>query len=177
MFRRIALLVAFHSVAGAASALQTEAGADCIDRRLSHEDRILLGEYALGGESLPSGLDGRLAAHARACGERLSLSQEQLEEAGVNVLARLVLERTRVRLEVAGIPADELDAWFDAQTAEVRASYGDDRMSDSEVQALTASMIRALAARGVADGRVRQHADLIGSYLSTRALHFRMQQD
>lgn len=177
MFRRFLLLTACSFFPGAAVAVESEAGAVCMFERLSSEDRVLLGEYALGGENLPSGLDARLTEHAEACGERLSLGDEQLEEAGVSLLARLVLERTRVRLDVAGIPVEALDAWFDMQTVSVRANYGGARMSEAEVQALTISMVAALEARGVAPGRVRQHADLIGSYLSTRALHFRMQHD
>lgn len=160
---------------GPAFAAGSEAAADCMIARISHEDRILLGEYALGGETIPAGLDARLESHARACGDRLSLSGEQLEQAGVNLLARLVLERTRARLEVAGIPAEALDAWFEAQTEQVRANYGGAGMNDAEVERLSESMIAALETRGIAAARVHEHSGLVGSYLNTRTLRFRME--
>jgi hypothetical protein len=171
-FPSLALIGLF---SGPALAVGSETAAECMLARISHEDRIRLGEYALGGEAIPAGLDARLESHAHACGDRLSLSGEQLEQAGVNLLARLVLERTRARLEVAGIPAEALDVWFDAQTEQVRASYGAAGMNDAEVETLAESMIGALESRGIAAARVREHSGLVGSYLSTRTLRFRME--
>lgn len=161
MLRWFAFLMTVCLFAGPGLAEGSEVAADCILERISSEDRVLLGEYALGSETLPTGLDGRLETQARACGDRLSLTGEQLDQAGVNVLARLVLERTRVRLEVAGIPVEALDVWFASQSEQFRANYGRSEMSDAEVEALTTSMIRALEARGVVAGRVREHAGLV----------------
>jgi hypothetical protein len=158
-----------------ALATGSETAADCMLARISHEDRIRLGEYALGGEAIPAGLNARLESHAHACGDHRSLSGEQLEQAGVNLLARLVLERIRARLEVAGIPAEALDGWFDAQTEQVRGNYGAAGMNDAEVETLTESMIAAFESRGIAAARVREHSGLVGSYLNTRTLRFRMQ--
>jgi len=174
MIRFLAVLLL---AAGAAPAMAAPLGpvASCVYERIPVAERNALGAAMGSDDPFPAALDNSFEAHLTACGGRLSASRADIEGASAEVLSTLYLDTLRPLLRAAGIAPEALDAWFNGQSEEIRATYGWPGMSEAQGRAITDNMMETLAARGIPPSLVQRHSALVSGYLTASVMLFRAQ--
>jgi len=162
------MLALFGAAAMAFAQLPPGSDIECIINGISPEAAAaLMGEMAQGQDELPEAVSKPLEEAVDACRARGNWSESHAAKAGALAIASLMGAAAEEQLEQAGIAAEAISSWLEAQPASVQTRA---ELTQADVENLG----RALEAAGYAEEKLSANGEAIGLYLGSLIIFHRV---